>query len=186
MRTVWESVAGRYLAYRLALPGSETFICQAELCDAYCCRAYSVELGEAEVERMARASGLQPVTFLESEGGEPIRLPLARPFLLRREENRCAQLRTDLGCGQYDGRPNACRLYPHFVLVFDPDSRRPVHSDEDAIRAAVEASVSGSDSKCVALLLRHIECPGFTGPPMKERDWRELFEETYRLQYAGG
>jgi Fe-S-cluster containining protein len=184
MRAVWEGVAERYLAYRLALPGDATFVCQAELCDAYCCRSYSVGLGDAEVARMQRISGLQPVEFLESEEGEPIRLPLAQPFLLRRRENRCAQLRADLSCEQYEGRPNACRLYPHFVLVFDPKSERPVHADEDAIRAAVTASMTGAEAACVALLLRHIECPGFTGPPMTDAAWQRLFEETYRLQYS--
>ena len=183
MRSLWESVADRYTAYRLVLPGAAAFVCQAELCDAYCCRAYSVGLGDAEVDRFQRASGLQPVEFLECEDGAPIRLPLAQPFLLRRADNRCAQLRDDLGCGQYEGRPNACRLYPHFVLVFDAETLRPVHSDTDVIAAAVASALGGAPSPFVALLLRHIECPGFTGPPMSEAEWRTLFDETHRLQY---
>ena len=184
MQSVWRSVADRYLAYRLALPGDPSFVCQAELCSAYCCRAYSVGLGDAEVAHMRQTSGLQMVEFLESEDGEPIRLPLAQPYLLRRENNRCAQLREDLGCSQYEGRPNACRLYPHFVLVFEPKTRRPIHADLAAITDAVDAAISDRMAHHAALLLRHVECPGFTGPPMSENDWRTLFQETFRLQYA--
>ena len=33
------------------------------------------------------------------------------------------------------------------------------------------------------LLLRHLECPGFTGEPLTENGWRELISETARLQY---
>ena len=105
-------------------------------------------------------------------------------MLRGRGKNRGAQFGAGLGCGEYEGRPNAGRLYPHFVLVFDVESGRPVHSDVDTIGAAVRASLSDGASRCVALLLRHIECPGFTGPPMTDDAWRALFEETYRLQYA--
>jgi len=32
-------------------------------------------------------------------------------------------------------------------------------------------------------LVRHNECPGFTGPPMDAAAWLGLFAETYRLQF---
>jgi len=35
----------------------------------------------------------------------------------------------------------------------------------------------------VPLLLGHIECPGFTGPPISEPQWRALFDSTCQLQY---
>ncbi len=136
---------------------------------------------------MRQASALPPVAFLESEHGAPIHLPLAQPFLLKRSNNHCALLRDDLACGQYEGRPNACRLYPHFVLFIDPSTRRPLHADLDVMTASFEATLAGAtptaDARCVPLLLRHIECPGFTGPPMSTEDWRSLFAETFRLQY---
>ena len=168
------------------MPGSPTFICQAELCDAHCCRAFSVNLGESEVERMQRASGLRPLDFLESEDGVIVNLPLAQPYLLKRAENRCAQLAPGLSCGQYEGRPNACRLYPHFVLFIDPVSLRPVHAEMDGMRASF-AAATAPDARppglYVPLLLRHVECPGFTGASMSSVEWSGLFEDTFRLQY---
>jgi Fe-S-cluster containining protein len=187
MQSIWESLSARYAAYQLALPGSPRFICQAELCNAHCCRVFSVNLGESEVERMQRASGLQPIQFLESEDGELVTLPLAQPYLLKRAGNHCAQLQDDLGCAQYEGRPNACHLYPHFVIFVDPESARPVQPEPVVMRSAMDAALDGDAlAHCVPLLLRHIECPGFTGPPMSETEWRELFEQTFALQYPPG
>ena len=185
MRTVWASVAERYRAYDLVLPGSAAFICQAELCDAYCCRAYSVSLGDAEAERLQRTSGRQLIELLESEDGEPIRLPLAQPYLLKREDNRCAQLRDTLACGEYEGRPNACRLYPHFVLFIEQSTGRPLHGGRERMAHAMALALGGEGSApdCTALLVRHTECPGFTGPPLEEDAWMALLAETYRLQY---
>ena len=179
----WAKVCERYAAYDLVLPGSATFECQPTLCDAYCCRSYSVNLGEAEVARMAAVSGLRPSRFLESEHGEPIVLPMAQPYLLKRARNRCALLGDDLRCSQYHGRPNACRLYPHFVVFIDTVQAKPVYGDTAAMSAAMDALRAGQEFALVPLLLRHVECPGFTGPPMTTGEWQALFESTYRLQY---
>lgn len=186
MQSIWESLANRYSAYQLALPGSPRFICQPHSCDAYCCRAYSVSLSEPEAERMRATSGKSFVQLLECEDGEPINLPLAQPFLLRRENNRCAQLNADLGCGEYEGRPNACRLYPHFVLFIEIETGRPVHSDLDGMRASLDSAFATGATPYAPLLLRHIECPGFTGDPMSEPEWRELLLATAALQYPFG
>ena len=184
LKSAWDHVASRYAAYELVLPGSATFVCQAELCDAYCCRAYTVNLGEAEVQRMARESRLEPSRFLEYYDGLPLALPMAQPFLLRREENRCALLGDDLRCGQYHGRPDACRLYPHFLVFIDQATWKPVYSDTGGFERSVAAFVEGREDALVPLLLRHVECPGFTGPPIAEEAWWELFESTRALQYA--
>ena len=181
---MWNRVASRYAAYELVLPGSATFICQAELCDAYCCRAYTVNLGEAEVARMARASRLDPYRFLEYYDGLPLALPMAQPFLLRREENRCALLGDDLHCGQYHGRPQACRLYPHFLVFIKQTTWKPVHADISGFDRAVTAFTEGRPDVLTPLLLRHVECPGFTGPPISVDAWWELFETTRLLQYT--
>jgi Fe-S-cluster containining protein len=183
MQSVWESLAERYSAYQLALPGSPTFHCQPHSCDAYCCRAYSVSLGQPEAERMERASGKTFIEFLECEDGEPITLPLAQPYLLRRENNRCAQLNADLSCGEYEGRPNACRLYPHFVLFIDTASGRPVHSEIEGMRASLDYVFGNDAGPYLPLLLRHTECPGFTGAPMTAPEWRQLLITTAALQY---
>ena len=76
-QSAWELVASRFNGYALLMPGDPQFVCLATDCPAHCCRKYSVSLGEVEVERMVKASGLQPVYFLESEDGAPISLPLA-------------------------------------------------------------------------------------------------------------
>jgi Fe-S-cluster containining protein len=180
MQRTWDAIAPRYQAYALALPGSARFICQAELCDAHCCRVFSVNLGESEVARMERESGLRPVMFLECENGAPIALPLAQPYLLARADNRCRLLGDDLSCNQYHGRPNACRLYPHFVVFIDAAANRPVTADLDGIARSFADRPAGP---YVPLLLRHVECPGFTGPPMDTAEWETLLRDTYQLQY---
>ena len=180
----WDSVRERWTAYQLLLPGSPSFICQAQACDAYCCRAYSVPLGDSEVARMERTSGLLRSRFLESEDGVPVLLPLAQPYLLARAENCCAMLGTDLGCTQYEGRPDACRLYPHFVLAFEPgDEPRRITTVHD-VRAAVAAAASGEMPQgAIPLLVGHTECPGFTGPPLGRDAWRDILLSTAALQY---
>jgi Fe-S-cluster containining protein len=185
MRTVWTGVAQRFSGYQLVLPGSEQFICRAEHCGAQCCRAFSVNLGQADAERFAQASGLQLAEFLECEDGKPIALPLAQPYLLARADGRCRQLGADLSCGQYEGRPNACRLYPHFIIFVDPVTAKPVYAEMEGMELSFSAAL-GSDTAgpYAALLLRHTDCPGFTGLPMSEPGWKQLFEDTHRLQYG--
>jgi len=184
MRHAWETLAERFAAYELVLPGTPGFICQAESCAAHCCKFYSVSLGEREMERLKRWSGLEPVEFLESEDGEPITLPLAQPYLLARKDGHCALLGDDLRCGQYHGRPEACRLYPHFVIFLDETTGRPVHSATREMAESLQRVLDGEeDSMYVPLLLRHVECPGFTGPGIEQDAWEQLFTETFRLQY---
>jgi Fe-S-cluster containining protein len=187
MDRAWAAIAERFTAYELVVPGSATFICQAQACAAHCCKVFSVALGDREVTRMTAASGRQPLAFLELEGGEPITLPLLQPYLLARKDGSCVLLGADLLCGEYEGRPDACRLYPHFVLFVDETTGRPVHGDPDRMAQAVAAALDGSEAMpLVPLLLRHLECPGFTGPPLAEPAWRGLLGETYRLQYRPG
>ncbi len=185
MEKAWGEVSARFSAYELVLPGSPAFVCQAEACQAQCCRAFSVNLGDAEVERLARENGTAPIEFLECEDGKPIALPLAQPYLLARAEGRCKQLGADLLCGAYAGRPNACRLYPYFVIFVDPGTARPVYAELEGMEPSFQAAL-GSDTvgPYEALLLGHTDCPGFTGPAMSEREWRQLMEETYRLQFG--
>ncbi|MBI5946693.1 MAG: YkgJ family cysteine cluster protein [Chloroflexi bacterium] len=181
----WQRVESRYRAYGLLLPGQPSFICQPQACDAHCCRSFSVSLGDHEVQRMQATAGLSPVEFLESEEGEPIALPLARPYLLARVENRCALLSPDLACGRYEGRPDACRLYPHQVLVVDETTGRPSATASGAPVAAVDQFLRGEPGGTLPLLLRHLECPGFTGPPLTAAAWAVLLRNTCELQYGG-
>jgi Fe-S-cluster containining protein len=185
----WRKVQHRYTAYGLVMPGEPSFICQAEKCEAHCCLVFSVSLGEREAERMQRFSGLELVDLVECEDGRPIHLPMAQPYLLKRDENRCAFLAPDLRCGQYEGRPDACRLYPHQMIFVDTATHRPVHGDVPRMRRAMEWALTGAsspDAGCVPLFLRHLECPGFTGPPTTNEEWAALLARTYELQFQDG
>jgi Fe-S-cluster containining protein len=173
LRRAWTRIADRYPAYDLLLPGASSFVCQAEECDAHCCRTFSVPVGEADARRMQTVTGLQLVDFLESVDGKPIELPLAEPYLLARSDNACKLLADDLGCSQYAGRPSACRAYPHQVLYISAETGRPVALAPDLVESTIARSCSGA-SDVFALLLRHLECPGFTGPPLSEQQWADL------------
>jgi Fe-S-cluster containining protein len=183
IRDAWSLIEPRMMAYRLLLPGHPSFICQPQSCDAHCCRAFSVSLGDREVEHMRRSSGLSPAEFLELQDRTPVRLPLANPYLLARRDNHCALLAPDLSCSQYNGRPGACQLYPHFVVAVESGTGRSLRVP--GLPALVhEFFAAGHDSAAVPLLLRHAECPGFTGLPLTDEDWTTLFRRTAALQSA--
>jgi Fe-S-cluster containining protein len=173
MRHAWSAIRERYQAYALLVPGDPSFICQPQVCDAHCCRKFSVSVGDADRVRLERETGWSPVTFLECEAGEPIALPMVKPYLLRRARNRCAMLAANLTCGVYAGRPDACRQYPYQVLF--PGRLRGLDRDE-------ASRIVASGSSDLALLVRHVECPGFTGPPIEEQEWYALRQSTFELQ----
>jgi Fe-S-cluster containining protein len=133
---------------------------------------------------MTTSSGLIPADFLEIEDGRPVTLPLAQPYLLARSDNHCALLGESLACTQYHGRPNACRLYPHFVVAFDRQAARPLRSADAPLSRLVEDTLEGRLGNTLPLLLRHTECPGFTGPPLDASAWGRLFLDTALLQEA--
>ena len=179
MERAWTLARDRFSGYELIRPGDPTFICQAQDCPVQCCKVFSVTLTEREVERLSSFSGKQARDFLECEDGEPIYLPLADPYVLKRSDGGCSLLGEHHLCTEYEGRPDACRLYPHHVVFVLEETGKPVSGNLDILRFAVR----GHSETIVPLLLRHLECPGFTGPPIALHDWEELFIETYRLQY---
>lgn len=183
MEAAWSQLSERLAAYRLVLPGSPSFICQPEACTAHCCHAFSVNLGEREAERFSRETGRQLVEFVELDDGKPVTLPLAQPYLLARREGQCRFLGDHLGCTVYAGRPNACRLYPHFVVFWDEAERRPLFAPRGDVGRSVTSVLEGDVAAPLPLLLGHSECPGFTGPPLGEAAWRALLRETYQLQF---
>lgn len=187
MEAAWSSIRDRFAAYELVVPGVPAFRCQPSLCNAHCCRAFSVAMDEADAERMQSESGLVRPSFLETDDGELLTLPLAHPYLLQRREGACMFLDgEDLGCEQYTGRPNACRLYPHFLLWWDSSAARVVQPADVDGRAAIVAAAGGEAGALVPLLVRHVECPGFTEGPLSTAAWRDLLQSTFRLQYPGG
>ena len=190
MRRVWGRLAPRFPLYSLVLPGAHSFICRAETCNAWCCRAFSVPLGDGEVQRLSQASGLAPHRFLECADGDPIALPLAQPYLLARSAGSCALLGPDLACTSYEGRPDACREYPYQVLFVDAFTARPVRPRTEQIAAVAALPGESNDASADArhrvlpLLIRHDECPGFTGSLLTETAWAELVRSTVALHYG--
>jgi hypothetical protein len=54
------------------------------------------------------------------------------------------------------------------------------------MRAAMAWALTGEGGPspgCVPLFLRHVECPGFTGPPSEGDEWAALLMRTYELQF---
>ena len=183
MKAAWGELQERLAAYRLVVPGGPSFICQPDVCTAHCCHAFSVNMGEAEAARMTRETGMQMVEFVELDDGAPITLPMLQPYLLARDEGHCRFLGGDLGCTVYSGRPNACRLYPHFVVFWDAVERKPLFGGRPEFAGAIGAVLRGEIVAPLPLLLGHSECPGFTGPPIQESAWKALLLETYQLQF---
>ncbi len=129
-----------------------------------------------------QAGGREPAAFLECEDGRPIELPLVQPYLLARLDGACALLDSNCRCAAYEQRPDACRQYPHQVLLVDLADGRPVAAGPGPL-----ATLAGGASRpgdAVPLLLRHRECPGFTGPPPSEAGWLEILRATATLQYG--
>ncbi len=181
-KAAWASVAARHAGHRLALPGDAGFICQPRSCGAHCCRAFHVAVNGAEAARLAAAGAGPASRFLESEDGEPLALPLARPFVLARRGDGCVFLDADLACERYAARPAACRLYPHQVIFADRARGRTARLTAAAERRAIEDAIAGrAGLEATPLLLRHGECPGFTGPPLSAEDWADLLRETHAL-----
>ncbi len=185
MSSAWQMMAQRFPAYDLVVPGTPTFKCLVAACTEHCCNRYTVNLSDRDVDRVARYSGLSPRDFLECEDGGPLALPLAQPYVLARAHNTCVFLGEDMACQQYEGRPNACRLYPHFVLFVDADTGNPTYGDIAAIGDSFRDSLAGRPSHLVPVLMRHIACPGFEGDRLlPEDEWFNILRETARIQYA--
>lgn len=185
MASAWNLMSERFAAYELVIPGTTAFTCLMAACSQHCCNRYTVNLSERDVDRVVRHSRLAPREFLECEEGEPLSLPLAQPYVLSRAQGTCVFLGPDMGCQQYEGRPNACRLYPHFVLFVDPATAKPTYGDMVAIQESLCDFLSGNASLLVPVLMRHRACPGFEGDRLvTEFEWFAILRETARIQYA--
>ncbi len=185
MRAAWSVIADRFQAYDLVVPGTVAFECLMGDCTEHCCNRYTVNLSERDVDRVMRVSGRPTREFLECEDGEPIALPIAQPYVLARAEGTCVFLQTDMACEIYEGRPNACRLYPHFVLFVDPASGRPTYGDVQAITRSFRGWLNSEPAPLVPVLMRHRACPGFQGSRLLPDDeWLAILRETARIQYA--
>jgi uncharacterized protein len=100
---------------RLSPEDRFTFRCGADLaCFTSCCRDVAIVLTPYDVLRMKRALGLDSTEFLERYTLLPIAKEQRVPVVLLRMDattTRCPFV-GDQGCGIYQARPWACRMYP--------------------------------------------------------------------------
>jgi Fe-S-cluster containining protein len=101
---------------RLGLRDSFSFACHKDLaCFNMCCRNKHLPLSPYDVLRLKRALKLHSDTFLveyaayalDSRSGFPI-----ISLKMREDEEKTCPFVSALGCGVYENRPTACRLFP--------------------------------------------------------------------------
>lgn len=84
-------------------------------CYTRCCGDVNIFLTPADVLSLARAVGLSTTDLLEQHTITPIHKDLNLPVVLLRmkedDKKSCPFLEAD-GCGVYEARPWACRMYP--------------------------------------------------------------------------
>jgi Fe-S-cluster containining protein len=100
------------------LKGDDTFHfgCHQGLeCFTHCCRDINILLTPADVLHMARRLEMTTGDFLEKHTQMPITKELHLPVVMLKmgpePEKRCSFV-SEKGCGVYEDRPWACRMYP--------------------------------------------------------------------------
>ncbi len=182
-RAAWAAIAPRFGGYGFVGPETPAFRCLASACPANCCRPFTVALDAEDLDRFVRVSRLPVESVVECEGGVPVVLPLAEPYVLAREGGACRFLGADGRCTQYEARPTACRLYPYQVVLVDEHSGRLAAPSPERVREATAALEGTGGGGTVPVLLFHRACPGFVGEPLGEVAWRRLVRDTLNLQF---
>jgi Fe-S-cluster containining protein len=77
---------------------------------ANCCKVATTQIGERDVERLARYLGMRIPDFLRDYTMETAE----EGRILRRNENGCVFLAGNL-CSVYEARPQTCELFPHLA-----------------------------------------------------------------------
>ncbi|HJP41344.1 MAG TPA: YkgJ family cysteine cluster protein [Dehalococcoidia bacterium] len=176
----WQQLQEHFPRYALVLPGDKDFVCQPEQCGASCCRNTNVAIRESDRSRLEHHSGLPSQEFLECENGKLLTLPLAFPYFLSRRDGGCTLLGSANLCSQYPGRPDPCRAYPYAVLLIDSSTGWPARLTS----SAVGESLNGVHPELLGLhplLVRHVDCPGFTEDRISAEDWESIIWETAEL-----
>jgi Fe-S-cluster containining protein len=182
-RAAWAAIAARFGGYGFVGPETPAFRCLSSACPVNCCRPFTVALDAEDLERFLRLSGLPVESVVECEGGVPVVLPLAEPYVLAREGGACRFLGADGRCTQYEARPTACRLYPYQVVFVDEGTGRLIAPSPERVREAMAALEGVGGVGTVPVLLFHRACPGFVGEPLGEVAWLRLLRDTLSLQF---
>jgi Fe-S-cluster containining protein len=101
---------------QLGTGSSFCFDCNPKLeCFTHCCSDVNIVLTPADVLALARWTGLSTGEFLDRHTLSPITKELHLPVVMLKmgeaPEKRCPFV-SENGCGVYDARPWACRMYP--------------------------------------------------------------------------
>ena len=103
---------------RRLLEGGDTFHfgCHQGLeCFTHCCRDINILLTPADVLHLARRLEMATGDFLDKHTQMPITKELFLPVVMLKmgdePEKRCSFV-SEEGCGVYEDRPWACRMYP--------------------------------------------------------------------------
>ena len=125
------------LADRRVLAEGETFCfgCHSVLeCFTRCCHDVNIMLTPVDVLRLARHLKMTTQEFLDAHTLTPIAKDLYLPVVMLRlrddDDKGCPFLDAERGCGVYEDRPWACRMYPLGMAI--PPARagvepRPIH-----------------------------------------------------------
>ena len=101
---------------QLAEGDSFEFTCHPGVpCFNSCCADVNIVLTQIDVLRLARRLGMNTREFLETHTSNPITKDLKIPMVMLRmttEEGKPCPFVGDKGCGVYEDRPWACRMYP--------------------------------------------------------------------------
>lgn len=95
---------------------------------ANCCRVATTQIGEHDIDRLARYLGMKPFEFTrdytvetEDEGR-----------ILRRTKDGCVFLEGNL-CSVYEARPRTCELFPHLAKGHGSLESRMWHMPDRAV-----------------------------------------------------
>lgn len=108
----------QFLIDKRQLAEGETFefVCHPDVpCFNSCCADVNIVLTPYDVLRLARRLGMHTRDFLETHTSNPITKDLQIPMVMlkmKSEEGKPCPFVGEQGCGVYEDRPWACRMYP--------------------------------------------------------------------------
>lgn len=188
-RAKWALIAPQ-APERLIGPGSPSFRCVPDTCDAMCCRSpYLAGMSERDVALLNQA-GHQTLDFLDIDPsdlqdllGQGLRW--SQIITLRHEDDSCVFLQDGRSCGVYANRPDGCMLYPYrFVFVPREGDQIATHVDgvellDRSVRIAL--GWESGEPDFIPLMLRDMSCPGFTEDPLDPSGYHDLLESLWAV-----
>jgi Fe-S-cluster containining protein len=158
---------------RLGLDDRFTFQCGSQLsCFGNCCHDVSIVLTPYDVLRLKKAQKLDSSEFLEKY---TLRLQNAEQkfpvvILKMEDETKKCHFLNEQGCGVYQNRPWACRMYP--LGVAEPQNPSP---ENQRFHFLIQENVCQGHNLGASLSVREwIECQGIEEYEMMSVGFKEL------------